>query len=280
MLGDFAAWDGLFAKYSRLAGQLRQPRWEYWLDLLRSFRAFLAADLKTAEQFLQRAEHIAEGFGWAREGLYGVAMFLIRREQGRLSDLAPIVKASSRLNPVNSVWRPGLAALYTEMGWLDDARREFEAVVSKGFAGLSTDGSRELSLGLLAEVCVALGDNERAHWILQQLRPCEGRFLTFFGCPAGLGPTDRILGMLASTLDLPEDADQWHRTGLDLARGLDSPLWIAHCLYDYAVHLLPRHTSEARRMLHEVGAICGKHGLVSLGGRVKRVDRSSERQAR
>ncbi|MEA2592099.1 MAG: hypothetical protein QOD62_1930, partial [Actinomycetota bacterium] len=271
MLGDLATWDNLFAEYATLAGQLRQPRWEYWLDLFRALRAFLAADLLAAEQFLERAEHVGEGFGWAREGLYGVAMFLIRREQGKLAGLAPAVQAAVRLNAAAPLWGPGLAALYTELGRLDDARREFEAVLSRGFASLPADGSRELGVGLLAEVCATLGDAKRAAWLVEQLRPCQGRFLVFLASAVSLGPTDRLLGMLASTADRPEDAEHWHRAALELARNLDSPLWIGYCLSDYAVHLIASGRPGASRMLAEAAAICNKHDLPRLGQRVSRL---------
>jgi hypothetical protein len=266
MLGDLVKCDDLFAEYSRLAVQLRQPGWAYWLELFRAFRAVLAADLEAAEHFLQGA-----GFGWASEGLYGVAMFLIRREQKNLADLIPAIQAAVRLNPGVPVWRPGLAALYTELGLLDKARQEFEAIVSAGFAGLPVDGTRELCVGLLAEVCAALSDATWAPWFIEQLRPCEGRFLVSYGCAAGLGPTDRLLGMLASTADRPDDAERWHRTGLQLAHRLNSPLWIAHCLCDYAVHLLHSHRSRATHMLAEAASICDKHRLPTLGQRVERL---------
>ena len=271
MLGDLATWDNLFAEYASVAGELRQPRWEYWLELFRALRAFLAADLPAAEQFLQGAEHIGEGFGWAREGLYGVAMFLIRREQGQLAGLAPAVQAAARLNAAAPLWGPGLAALYAELGRLDDARREFEAVLSTGFATLSADGSRDLGVALLAEVCAALGDAKRAPWLVEQLRPCEGRFLVFLASAVSLGPTDRLLGMLASTAGRPQDAERWHRAALELARNVDSPLWIGYCLYDYALHLIASSGSGVRRALAEAAAICDEHTLPRLGQRVGRL---------
>jgi class 3 adenylate cyclase len=269
MLGDLATSDNLFAEYSHLAAELRQPRWEYWLDLFRALRAVLAADLAAAERFVERAERIGERFGWAREGLYAVAMFLIRKEQGRLSALAPAVQAAVRLNPAASLWHPGLAALYAEMGRLEDARREFDAILSTGFGGLLAGSTRELCVSLLAEVCVALGDARRAPWFLEQLRLCEGRFLVSLASAVPLGPADRLLGMLASTAGRPDEAERWHCRGLELARHLRSPLWIAHCLYDYAVHLLPRDRSGAGMMLAQAAAICEEHGLPGLGQRVE-----------
>lgn len=270
MLGDLAKADDLFAEFSRPVVQLRQPKWEYWLDVFRALRSLIAADLGAAEHFLRRAQQVGERFGWGREGLYAVAMFLIRREQGRLGDLAPAVQAAVRLNPTDAFWRPGLAALFVELGRLDDARREYESVLEEGYADLS-DGSRELSLGLLAETCAALGDARRAPWFLEQLRPCEGRFFVFLLSAVCLGPADRLLGMMASMAGRLDEAEGWHRSGLELARRLDSPLWTAHCLYDFAVHLLPSDRSGARRMLSEAAGLCAEHGLDSLGRRVERL---------
>ena len=268
MLGDLAACDDVFGEYSRLAVQLRQPRWEYGLELFPAFRAFLAGDLSTAERFLQRADHVGEGMSWAPEGLHGVSMFLLRREQGRLAELAPALRALVRLSPAAGLWRPGLAAMYSELGMLAEAGSEFDRLALDDFSSLSHDSTRELCLGLLGGVCADLGDAERASPLLEQLRPCEGRLLVIFGSPATLGPTDRILGLLASTAGMPAEAERWHRSGLDLAHRLDSPLWIAHCLHDHAVHLLPSDALRARRMLAESAAICDRHGLAGLGLRV------------
>jgi hypothetical protein len=270
MLGDLSTAEELFAEYARPVVQLRQPKWECWLDMFRALRSLLSADLESAEQFLGRAQQMGERFGWARHGLYGVAMFLIRREQGRLGALAPAVEASVRLNPMDSFWRPGLAALFVELGRLDDARREYESVFEAGCADPS-DNSRELSLGLLTETCAALGDVGRAPWFLEQLRPCEGKLLVFLMSAVCLGPADRLLGMMASMAGQPDEAERWHRSGLQLARDLVSPLWTAHCLYDFAIHLLPFDRSGARRMLSEAAGLCAEHGLKSLGQRVERL---------
>ncbi|MGH2687586.1 MAG: ATP-binding protein, partial [Actinomycetota bacterium] len=215
MLGEVTAADELFGEYSRLVPRLRQPMWQYWSDVFGALRAIIAADLDTAEELLDTAERVGEGFGWAREGLYGLAMFAIRREQGGLVDLVPAVRAAVRLGDDASVWRPGLAALYAETGHLDDATQVFESVMHDGPAAVPTDGTGELWHGLLSEVCATLGDGARAPWFLEQLRPCEGRFLVFFGSAAGLGPIDRLLGMLASTAGRLEEAEAWHRRALD-----------------------------------------------------------------
>src|SRR5207302_4092211 len=121
--------------------------------------------------------------------------------------------------------------------------------------------------GLLAEVCCALGDAERAADLLEELRPAEGRVLVFFG-PVCLGPTDRLLGMLASVAGRTDAAERWHDRALQLGRRMGSPPWIAHCLYDYAACFGGSDPDRARAMLAEVGQLCDHYGLAGLRQRV------------
>lgn len=274
MTGDVSAADDLIEDYARSAGPLRQPRWDYWLNLMRSFRAALKGDLQSAERYLETAEQIGEGFGWAREGLYGISMFLFRREQGRLSEVAPLMRAASRLDSQNEMWRPGLAALHLELGQRDEARAAYEEVISQG-AGNRGEASPELALALTAEVCAALGDVERATVLVNRLRPCRGKFLAFLGCSAGLGPADRLLGMLASTAGRAEDAERWHRSSLELARHMNSPLWVAHCLHDYGEHQVRFGMTEGLELLQQSSQLCAEFGLLGLGSRVEKSLESS-----
>jgi hypothetical protein len=89
-------------------------------------------------------------------------------------------------------------------------------------------------LALLAEVCCALGDARRAVWLLDQLRPCEGRYLLCYGNMASLGPADRLLGRLAAVAGDPAEAGRLLDRALTLSRRMKAPVWTAHCLYDYA----------------------------------------------
>jgi hypothetical protein len=207
-----------------VTARLRLGGWEHYLDLFRSLRAFLEGDLDAAERFAQRAHDDWSARGMARDGLHGVAMFLIRRRQGRLSELVAAVRALAAVDP-RSVWRPGRAALYAELDMLDEARADFDILAAAGFTDLPTDGSRELCLGLLAEVCAKLGVAEHAPELLRQLTPCQGRLLVPVGTCACLGPTDRLLGLLAATAGQAAEAARWQRSAAELSVRLNSPLW-------------------------------------------------------
>jgi hypothetical protein len=49
------------------------------------------------------------------------------------------------------MWRPGLAALYADLGMIDEARSVFESLVPDGFAAVTRDAVWPASLTFLAE---------------------------------------------------------------------------------------------------------------------------------
>ena len=48
-------------------------------------------------------------------------MYVIRRAEGRLAEVAPVMRALAGQAGPPSTWRPGLAALYADLGMLDEA---------------------------------------------------------------------------------------------------------------------------------------------------------------
>ena len=102
-------------------------------------------------------------------------MFNIRREQGRLEEVEPSVRRFIELYPALVAWRAALALLLVELGRMDEARAEFEALAAAGFDDLPRDANWLIGVTLLAEVCGALGDGERAEALYALLEPYAGR---------------------------------------------------------------------------------------------------------
>lgn len=104
-------------------------------------------------------------------GIFGVQMFTLRRHQGRLRELAPLLKQFLEKESPASLWRPGLAILHCELGAHDEAREIFESLAVGGFAGIAQDAIRIASLAYLAKVCVWLDDSVQAPTLFALLRP-------------------------------------------------------------------------------------------------------------
>jgi class 3 adenylate cyclase len=268
-LGELERYEQLLVVNSCLTEQLRQPFWQQSVIGFRYFLTFLAGDLPGAENLLEEWYEIPQTRLVGAEGAYGVNKFLLHRERGRLAEIAPALRTLVSRSPEAGLWRPGLVALYADLDLLDEARHEFECLAAEDFAAVPDDGNRGLCLALLVEPCCALGDSRRASWLLEALRLCEARLLLFHGNVACLGPADRLLGMLAATAGYPEEAERLFNHSLEFSRRLNSPLWVAHCLFDYAMHLQPREPARAQAMLTEAAELCERQALIGLGQRIK-----------
>jgi len=167
-------------------------------------------------------------------GLYGLQMYAIRREQGRLDEVAGVLRAAARLGSGEPVWRPGLAALFAELGMLEDAGREFAALAPHNFAVIPRDSMWPCCLAFLAEVCMTLGTREHAAALYRELEPFAGATL-MAAFTLNCGPTERFMGGLAALLGDVVLAEQHFRAALQLADESGSPVWQARVQADWSL---------------------------------------------
>src|SRR5262249_15197739 len=89
--GDFTAFEAHLAQYRAMAGRMRTHFGD--LKSIDVLRAILQGDFavaeRRAEEALQDPSGVDDG---VVTGVYGMQMFTIRREQGRLAEVAPLVK--------------------------------------------------------------------------------------------------------------------------------------------------------------------------------------------
>src|SRR5262249_22719085 len=135
--------------------------------------ALLRGDLAEAEAAAGRSRE------WGRlllgrdaSGIYGIQMFGVRREQGRLGEFAAGVRLLAGGDGAG-IWRPGLAARCAELGMGEEARRELARVRADGL-----DMFRQTlwlaSLSYLADAARAVGDVETAELVYPELLPLAG----------------------------------------------------------------------------------------------------------
>jgi class 3 adenylate cyclase len=225
--------EGDFAAYQAAASEQHDNWSRFNIDGYRVFQALRAGDLARAEALIEQANVVEDGWS-TPEGLYGLHMFLLRREQDRLGEVAPALNLLLRLRPAEAMWRPGLALLHAELGDRSAAAAELDRVAGDEFAAVADDGHRALNLAFLAEVCWLVGDSARAAQLEAKLAPYAGLNLFFVGSNVWLGPADRYLGLLAATRRDYAAAAERLGAAADLCRLMHAPLWLARCLCDLA----------------------------------------------
>ena len=128
---------------------------------------------------------------------YGIQMFGIRREQGRLEEIAPALRILAAGDRREGPWRPGLVSVLVEIGMEQEARRELARVAADGL-----DPFREslwlAALTYLTDAAAALGDEAVAALLYPELEPLAGTNIMIGHLVACYGAADRYLGMLAA----------------------------------------------------------------------------------
>jgi DNA-binding CsgD family transcriptional regulator len=229
--------------------------------------ALAAADFVAAEREAEQAQARATAHGAPYDaGVYGLQMYAIRRAQGRLAEVAPMMRALAATADLPPMWRPGLAALYADLGMIDEARSVFESLVPDGFAAVTRDAVWPASLTFLAEACLALADTEPAVVLYDELTAFRGLNL-MAGMTICFGPADRLLGGLAALLGRTEEAEEHFRVALDLAQRSQSPLWTAEVEFDWADVLAVRQPERARELSERAITTAASYGIARLSGR-------------
>ena len=174
-LGDIQELDVQLAARSRLAQEMQYPHQLYMSAVNQAMRALLDGRFAEGEQLAQQALAIGQRLqSEGVDGVFGMQMFTLRREQGRLHELAPVVRHFVQQHGAASTWRPGLALIYSELGREREARAAFEQLATHDFADLPQDSLWLPCVTYLAEVCAFLGDARCAATLYRLLGACTG----------------------------------------------------------------------------------------------------------
>jgi DNA-binding NarL/FixJ family response regulator len=282
-LGDLKVRAVEFERYTRLVDQLRQPFYQYIGASSRAMVALFEGRFEDSERFAQQALEIGERMpGLDASGIFGMQMFSLRREQGRLKEVAPLVAHFVQTTSKAATWRPGLALIYSELGLAEQARIEFEVLAANDFVAVPQDGLWVTCIAYLAEVCAFLRDAGRAAVLYAALAPCDGRNIVAPPNVACFGAAARYLGMLAATMKRWPDAERHFEAALEMNARQDARPWLAHTQYQYAVMLLdrkgPGDRERAIALLEGAAAISGELGMAALVERTDVLRQGAESQ--
>jgi ATP/maltotriose-dependent transcriptional regulator MalT len=228
----------------------------------------------------------ADAEAWAAAGLevgrraaediavsaYGMQMFCLRREQGRLREALPMLQHFVSTTPQEQTWVPGLALLYAELDMRDECRAQFDSLPWHRASTAPSGASTMTIVMFAAEVCVYLGDAARAALLYPLLSGHAGTNLLADSAGPCLGSADRLLGGLATVRAQWASAERHFEAALAMDRQTGSRVWLAHSRHDYAVMLHRRAQAgdldRARALLADALAESTALGMNALTPRI------------
>jgi tetratricopeptide (TPR) repeat protein len=206
------------------------------------------------------------------EGVYGIQMFSIRREQGRLAEVAPVVKRFMDEGPGGMTWLPGFALIAADLGFEEPARRRLRELADAGFE-IAFDAKRSASLSYVAEVATLLGDAETAARLYELMSVYQHMTITAGIVTVCYGAASRYLGMLAATLGEFHKAEVHFEHALDMNARIGARPWLAHTKAEYALLLRRRGgkaaSERAEVLANEAWEIAAELGMVRLKRRLQ-----------
>jgi class 3 adenylate cyclase len=205
-----------------------------------AMRAMIQGRFDDAEKLALEALNLGQN---RRDGLapqaFAAQMTVIRREQGRIGEIEPIIHGIVTQFPNLILARCGLAFCYSEGGRYEDARFEFERLAASGFSAIGRDVGWLSAHVLLAEVCVSLDDRDRAAVLYKLLAPYPQRNASL-DMYVYYGPVALYLGMLATVAKIWDEAEGHFEVALQLSQSMDSRPWFARSQHFYARMLMSR----------------------------------------
>ncbi len=275
-LCDHTAARGALERLFDAARRMSQPFHLHVAEHYASALALCDGDLPSAEQAAERSREWSQLLtGRDASGVHGIQMFGLRREQGRLAELAPVIRVLVD-GEHGGAWRPGLVAVLAELGMEADARRELGRLAADGLDDLRS--SLWLASAVyLADACALLGDERVAGSLYPALEPAAGTNVQVGHLVACYGAADRYLGVLAATLGDWDRAERHFEDALALNRALGARTWLAHTAFEYARMLIASGRSdEATPPLRESLSLARAIGLPTLTARIAGLGRAVE----
>jgi class 3 adenylate cyclase/tetratricopeptide (TPR) repeat protein len=154
---------------------------------------------------------------------WGAQLFMIRREQGRVAELLPVLESMVEATPGLVTLRCLLALALSDVGRIEEARIHFDELVAGDLSRIPHDSTWSVSLANLTEVCFVLKDRSAAQPLRRELEAFAGQMLVIAWGVACLGAADGYIALLDSVLGDRHAAEEGFTRATAFEEALPSP---------------------------------------------------------
>ena len=246
--------------------ELRQPSQEWFVVVYGALVELLEGRLAEAG-LIEAALRVGErAQSWNAAVSYGLQLYLLRREQGRVSEIEDLVRRSVEEYPR----LPDLALRARAHGGASSVTCPRPAAVvaalaADDFASVPFDEEWLVSMSLIAETACALGEAELAEALYERLLPYADRVAISYA-EVSWGAVARYLGLLATTSEAWDDAEQYFRQAVEVHERIGAESWLARTRRDHADLLVararPGDSERARDLRNSAASTARALGMV------------------
>lgn len=276
-LGNLHRADEHLHQSGKIGEAIRQPFYTTNHLVYRAMRSIMEGRYEEGERLaIDALKSGLRGGRGSAEGLFSMQMFAIRRDQGRLDELLPVLDAFQKIHSGSSIWKPGLILLYTKLDMRDDALREFRMLMDDELSMVPRDALWSTCLAYLTEAAIYLDDVDGARMLYQYLEPYSRRNLLTGASVVFLGAADYYLALLAVCMGDSQVACRHFEEAIELNKRMGAHPWLARTRFQFG-SLLARSEDEKQcrrgaEMLESASASAQRLGMRGLVGRIA-VDR-------
>ena len=267
LAGDLASARRTAARHHELAASVGQPIFRVLDAQAHAMLAIAEGRFSDAERLAGEADELVGVLSDGPSG-YGVQLFAIRREQGRLDEARPVVEAIARLGEAGATWRSALTVMYAELGMLDEAAAELDLLTADRCALVPRDALWLGSLSFLADACCLVGHEDGARVVYGELLAWRGRIVQVGHLLAAHGAVDRFLGELAAVIGRDSEAAIHLAAAVRIDTAAQMPVWVAHSQLAHGRFLARggggEDTEHARALLAAAHATAERLGMATV----------------
>lgn len=282
-LGDLAAVRKELDRYARLAEDLRQPLYLWYVALRRAMLANLEGRFDDALELAAAAYTLGQRVQEQDpEALFIQLQVPAMEARGRLHEFVDQYRSSNVPTNAFLARRVLLILIYCKLNRIEEARAGFEQMATDDFAELPYDAVRLITAGNLAEICHLVDDTRHAAALYDVLHPYATHILVNGGLAQNhYGSASRPLGLLATTLGRWDEAAKHFQAAISHDEQMGARPWAAVAREDYGRMLLtrgaPADVEQARALLQQALATYRELGMLPARERAEALLVAAER---
>jgi tetratricopeptide (TPR) repeat protein len=246
--GDLDLAGKLVTRETEVAARMNRPTASWLAAYDRATQALMHGLLDEAERSAEDAFRIAsESEQPEALAFYAGQLINIRFEQGRLSELEPLITQQVEQNPGIPAFRGALALARSEADMREEALAVLAVDSASGFSEHPYDSNWLAGIAIYAQACANLAEPVAAAKLHELLAPWSDHVA--FNSATTWGLVERLLGNLDRVLGRYDDAERRLVHAAERHEQMYAPVWLARTRLDLAGLLLERGSDADRAQM-------------------------------